>query len=64
MDDTYTCPACNRTFDKVDTDEDLKTEAELMWGDAEPDQLVTVCDDCFRAVMAQFGMLFEQDEAV
>ena len=39
---TYTCPACNRTFDKVDTDEDVAEEAQLMWG-AEPDQLVTVC---------------------
>ena len=43
MGDTHTCPACNRTFDKVDTD-------------ADPDQLVTVCDDCCKAVMAQLGI--------
>ena len=55
----YTCPSCNRTFDKVDTDDDVKEEAQLMWGDVSPDQLVTVCDDCFKAVMAQFGHVFE-----
>ena len=59
MNDTYICPACNRTFDKVDTNDDVKAEAEMMWGDIDPDQLVTVCDDCFKTVMAQFGMIFE-----
>ena len=42
MGDTHTNPACNRTFGKMDTD-------------ADPDQLVTVCDDCFKAVMAPLG---------
>lgn len=55
--DTYTCPACNGTFDKVDTD-DVEAEAQLMWGDADPDQLVTACDDCFKAGMAQLGINF------
>lgn len=59
MSDTYTCPACNRTFDKVDTDDDVEAEAQLMWGDVEPDQLVTVCDECFKALMAQLGINFE-----
>ena len=59
MSGTYICPACNRTFDKVDTDDDVKAEAQVMWGDTDPDQLVTVCDDCFKAVMAQLGIIFE-----
>ena len=59
MSDTFTCPSCNRTFDKVDTDEDVAEEAQLMWGDQGPDELVTVCDECFKAVMAHFGIAFE-----
>ncbi len=59
MSNTYTCEACNRTFDKVDTDDDVKAEAQVLWGDVDPDQLATVCDDCFKAVMAHFGMNFE-----
>ena len=34
MSDAYTCPACNRTFDKVDTDDDVDAEAQLVCGDA------------------------------
>jgi len=59
MRETWTCPACGRTFDKVETDEEVREEAQVMWGDVAPDDLVTVCDDCFKAVMAQLGMLFE-----
>ena len=33
MSDSYTCPACGRTFDKVDTDEDVREEAQMMWGE-------------------------------
>ena len=43
----------------MDTDDDVEAEAQIMWGDAAPDQLVTVCDDCFKAVMAQLGINFD-----
>ena len=59
MSDTYTSPCCNRTFDKVDSDEDVAEEAQLMWGVVGQDQLETVCDECFKVVMAHFGIIFE-----
>ena len=30
-----------------------------MWGDADPDKLEIVCGECFKAVMAHFGIAFE-----
>ena len=59
MVEQYTCPACGRTFDKIDTDEEVSEESKIMWGDVDPDKLVTVCDECFKSVMAHFGLAFE-----
>ena len=59
MEESYVCPACRRTFDKIETDDEVMEEARVMWGNVDPEQLVTVCDECFKAVMVKFGIVFE-----
>lgn len=51
--ETYECFICHGTFIKTRSDEEAAAEMEATWqptaGDDDPG---TVCDDCFRRVMA------------
>jgi hypothetical protein len=48
MSDTFTCDACGETFPKERSDEEAIAESKLLWPGHDPNELSTVCDDCFR----------------
>lgn len=49
MTETFTCAACDQTFDKAWTDKDALEEKNDLWGVVIPDEaLLVVCDDCFK----------------
>lgn len=50
---TFTCGVCGETFVKGRTDEEAAAEMRTTWQPHEgDDDLGTVCDDCFKRVMA------------
>jgi hypothetical protein len=52
---TFTCAACGGTFEKGWSDEEAAAEALEVWGPLDPDDEATVCDDCYKAIMAELS---------
>lgn len=48
----FTCAVCGETFEKLRTDEEAMAEAKEKFGDDLGDDLLVVCDDCFRKMTA------------
>jgi hypothetical protein len=53
MSETYTCAACGETYEKEWSDEEARDEAEAIWGAEELEDVVVICDDCFKRGMAK-----------
>lgn len=50
----YTCAACDGTFISDWTEEDARAEAEENFG-THHQNMVEVCEDCYRNLMAKAG---------
>lgn len=51
--DIYTCAACRGFFKQDWTKEEVMKESKELFGDISEDQLCTVCDDCFKMIIAK-----------
>jgi hypothetical protein len=54
---TFTCYRCGETFEKGWSDEEAEAEARGLLSDAEMDDKVTVCDDCYVLVVPHIPRL-------
>lgn len=57
MDEFCVCQTVTGHLIRYVTDEDVGGESNMIWGDADPDRLATVCEECFKAVMAQISLI-------
>jgi hypothetical protein len=55
MPDKFVCASCGRTFEKLWTDADALEESRTLFGLYPRDDLVQVCDECFRRIIEQLG---------
>ncbi len=44
----YKCAACGEVFEKGVSDEEALQEKEELWGEIPLEQMVLVCDDCWK----------------
>ena len=58
MDAEFTCAQCGGTFNKGRSDEEARAEAKDLFGDME--DMVVVCDVCWREIMGMDPRVVEQ----
>ena len=56
---SYTCVQCHGTYQREDdwTDEDAEAEARANGFDVDNDEMVVICDDCYRGMGLLQAML-------
>lgn len=53
--DQYVCAECHRVFPKGRSDDDALDDSRRKWGEIPEHERATVCDDCYRVLMARFN---------
>ena len=55
--ETFVCDNCGGTFPKEWSDEEAEKESQKIFGKIEPEEQATVCDDCFKEIVADYSKM-------
>lgn len=59
----YKCERCGGEFLNGWSEKEAEAEAVALWGDIKPEDQVTLCDDCFKKMMAWYREKLKHEKA-
>jgi Zn finger protein HypA/HybF involved in hydrogenase expression len=58
----FQCAKCGGIFEKDWSDEEAKAEMVNLWGDLPEEEQAVICDDCHKAFMKWFDIVFPKKD--